>query len=156
MILQFITIYFCKLAHPPPLYTTLNPFWSNKLLAEALRMPLAQQVIMGLDLSSIFSLLPNSCKGIFIEPLICPDWYSPGERTSTIWAPFFTKLVKSTAGAVPNNFFKKLSIFLIGFDEIKWIDSTYGNRSNSFYSECLFSHNSLQFILDWFFRVETN
>jgi hypothetical protein len=46
-----------KLIHPPPLWTSLNPLESNMDLADPLRMPEAQQVIITLS----FGILLRFC-----------------------------------------------------------------------------------------------
>jgi len=79
---------FCKLTHPPPLCTSTKPFAFKMLFAEALLIPDAQQVMIGLSLLILDKLLFKLSSGILIEPLICPLWYSPFVRTSTMVAPF--------------------------------------------------------------------
>ena len=76
-----------------------------KSFAEALRMPEAQQVIMGLFLSFNFLIwLPKVSNGIFTDPRIWPPAYSALLLTSTMVAPPLTNSDKSTAGPNPNMF----------------------------------------------------
>jgi hypothetical protein len=61
-------LYLFKLTQLPPLYTAANPFDFKMLLAEALRMPDAQQVIIGLSFFNFEILLSNVLSGILTEP----------------------------------------------------------------------------------------
>lgn len=104
----------CSRFQEPPLYTSVYPAESSKDLADPLRIPDAQQVITGFDLLIRERLFCRVSRGMLSEPRTWPLLYSPGLRTSTIWAPDLIKLWKSTLGEpLLNNFLKKLNI-------IKW------------------------------------
>src|SRR5690606_31187181 len=85
-----------RLRHPPPLYTRRYPFAISILLADALRIPDAQQTTTGDSGSGILRrFAASSCKGILTDPRMCPVANSAFVRTSIIGAPALTSPAKS-------------------------------------------------------------
>lgn len=97
----FNHIFPLKLLHPPPLWT-VYPFDIRICLADPLRMPEAQHVIIVLFFGILFNDRWISERGILTEFFMCPVLYSPTVLTSTITAPSFTNCLKSTC-LIPNN-----------------------------------------------------
>jgi hypothetical protein len=96
----------------PPLYTSVKPAFFNTVTAEALRIPLAQQVIKGLCFESLAKWAGNEFNGMFSDPFTWPDTYSPAERTSTMIAPPAIRSANGVGVALPKKFRSILNILL--------------------------------------------
>lgn len=82
-------------------------------MADALRMPEAQQVITGLFLLILLRLFGSVSNGMLMLPLICPEAYSALLRTSMMVAPWAANALKSADGPMPNRDLNELNI--LGF-----------------------------------------
>ena len=99
-------MYLLRLCQLPPLYTFVNPFDCSIDLADRLRMPEAQQVIITWSFLNLASLPLNVFNGMFTEVRKWPPENSAGVRTSIILAPPAINASKSAPGVKPNNCFK--------------------------------------------------
>lgn len=60
-------------------------------------------------------------------PLMCPDLYSPGVLTSTIFAPLFNMDLKSNGSDIPNMFFIFPSMIFKFWTKLQMRKKIYSN-----------------------------